>query len=121
MRLVRFTKRNIETHKASLSALKRVGPIISGSRPYIGWIDKKRIISCVWIDEFNEISIITLSEYRNQGLMSALVKEVILDVFNGRLDEVTAMPMNSISKRLLRKCGMFQSVENKDYLEFYIK
>lgn len=94
---------------------------MNGSRPYIGMIDGNKVVSGIWIDECREISIVTLSSYRCQGIMTKLVYELINDVFRNRLNEVIAMPISRNSMRLLKKCGFSKSEVQKCYLEFYIK
>ena len=83
------------------------GPVVSGSRPYMGVICKLngQVVSCIWKDGFGEISMITHVAYRRMGLMNCLMCHVINDVFRGRLKDLMATPMNLISLSIIEKFG----------------
>lgn len=120
MKIIRFKKSNILKHKDSIAALRLQGPIVKNSRPYIGYINDNEIVSLIWKDSHNEICIITDEKYRNRGLMKNLLNDIISDVFKKRLSSINALPLNKISRSILKKAGFVKSEENDGYYEFEI-
>jgi hypothetical protein len=121
LRIIRFSKNNLKKYRSSIRALRYHGPVVSESRPYIGMLDvsTKKIISCIWIDETYEISIITHGLYRKMGIMSQLIEYIKSDVYLNKLDEVNASPISSISRKLLRKKG-FKRTGMPGYYEYSV-
>ena len=111
LKIVRLSKKARLKYKRSISALRYHGPVVTNSKPYIGMLDKNtnKIISCIWIDEMNEISIVTHESYRRANIMTQLLTFIKQDVYVNKLDEINASPINPISKRLLKKNGFKRS------------
>jgi len=114
---IRFNKNNKKEFEHSLNALRWQGPLVQNSKPYLGLYEPKtrKLVSCIWLDEENEISIITDRYYRKRGLMSILLKAIINDVFKKRLKFVEAEPLNKDSLRLLKQHGFIKN-ENGGYI-----
>jgi len=109
-KIIKFTTKRVGQYSEDLSILMSQGPLTQNSRPYIGARDKEtgNLISCIWIDSLSEICMITEKSYRNQGVMSLLLEELVNDIFCGRIKEVTALPTNVISKNILKRAGFLQ-------------
>ena len=99
--------------------LKYMGVVISNSKPYVGVLDmdNKKIISCVWIDTDNEVSIITHEDYRRLGLMKKLIRFMKKQVILNKLKEIKASPINSISRRIFKK-ARFKRCEMPGYYSY---
>jgi ribosomal protein S18 acetylase RimI-like enzyme len=88
------------------------------ARPYLCAIVNKKIASVLWKDTDNVVSIATLPEFRRKRLATALVQELIDDIFKKKIKGAFAYPMNRASKKLFKNNGFVESIESEGFLEF---
>lgn len=117
-KIIRFGERSRKKYILDLNELMIHGPVVVGSKPYLGLLFHNKLISVIWKDIDHEISMITHPYYRNKHAMGMLLGQLIDDVFKKRLKMVQANPLNKLSKQILIKKGFDASLENDEYLEF---
>jgi len=119
LKIIKFTKNNIKKYRGSINKLYNANPVVRYSSPYVGMFDtkSKEVVSCIWIDKMNEISIATHREYQKQGLMTQLLEYITTDAYMNKLDELTATPISLKSKRLLRRSG-FKLIRGSSCYEY---
>jgi len=88
-------------------------------RPYMIFVDDKKIIACLWLekdDNEREFSIVVHPGYRQQGIASLLMKELVSDILTKKIKEtVCCVPVNPFMLRLIERHSFSQDYRNSEY------
>lgn len=111
LKIIKITKNKQMKYLESIASVRAQGPIVTKSRPYIGMLDTEtdKIVSVIWIDDENEISIITDEAYRKKGLMTKMISRIIDEVFKKKLERIEGTPFNKNSLSILKKAGFIKN------------
>jgi GNAT superfamily N-acetyltransferase len=96
--------------------------IRDGQKPYLGVLDGKKLVACLWLDKEEdecEFSIITHPEHRNKGYAHRLLKELLADKFSGKISgELVCEPVNPSILKMIKEYKFSPDYGNSDFWSF---